>query len=235
MARLSTEKNSFLNGLLNADDTGLIGYSMGGYGVINVAGAGYSLQASQFFSSMSNGSKALQRRTFGNQDFEASIDPRIKAVVAFAPWGMTRGVWNAKGLSGINIPALFVAGSMDDISGYEKGTKAIFEGAVNSDRYLLTYVNARHNVAPNPPPAESLEPGLHLDEYLRYADSVWDMRRINNINQHFVTAFLGWHLKKKDGHASYLTIDNNEEKQEWPGFKPRTTVGLKLEHRDANE
>lgn len=235
IAHLGQQENSFLYKLVNPDLTALIGYSMGGYGVLNAAGAGYSPQASQFFSSMSNGSKALQRRTFGNQNFEASMDPRIKAVVAFAPWGMTRGVWNFEGLSGIKIPALFVAGSKDDISGYEKGTKAIFEGAVNADRYLLTYLNARHNVAPNPPPAESFEPGLHLDEYLRYADSVWDMRRINNINQHFVTAFLGWHLKNKDSYASYLNINNNEEEKEWPGFKPRTTIGLKLEHRDGNE
>ncbi len=235
ITRLEQQTNSFLNGLVNPDLTALIGYSMGGYGVINVAGAGYSPQATQFFSAMSRGSKALQQRTVGNPEFESSIDPRIKAVVAFAPWGMTRGVWNAQGLAGIKIPSLFVAGSMDDISGYEKGTKAIYEGAVNSNRYLLTYQNARHNVAPNPPPPESLEPGLHIDEYLRYADSVWDMRRINNINQHFVTAFLGMHLKNMDSYASYLNIDQVEEGKEWPGFKPRTTVGLELEHLDANE
>jgi predicted dienelactone hydrolase len=235
ITRLEQEANSFLNGLVNPDLTALIGYSMGGYGVINVAGAGYSPQAAGFFSSVSKGSKALQKRTIGNAEFEASIDSRIKAVIAFAPWGMTRKVWNAEGLAGIKIPAFFIAGSMDDISGFEKGTKAIFEGAVNSDRYLLTYVNARHNVAPNPPPAEAFEPGLHIDEYLRYADSVWDMRRINNINQHFVTAFLGLHLKDKDSYDSYLNISENEEGKEWPGFKPRTTVGLELEHREGEE
>ena len=230
ITRLSKLENSFLNRLVNTDLTGLIGYSMGGYGVLNVVGAGYSPRATQFFSSMSNGSKALEKRSVRNAEFEASIDPRIKAVVAFAPWGMTRGVWNAEGLAGIKIPSLFVAGSMDDISGYEKGIKAIFEGAVNSDRYLLTYQYARHNVAPNPPPIASLEPGLHIDEYLRYADSVWDMRRINNINQHFVTAFLGMHIKNKDNYTKYLNIDNVEEGKEWPGFKPRTTVGLELDH-----
>jgi len=231
IAQLGKQENSFLAGLVNPDLTALIGYSMGGYGVINVSGAGYSPQAAQFFSSMSNGSSALQKRAIGNPDFQASIDPRIKAVVAFAPWGMQRGVWNAEGLAGIKIPSLFIAGSKDDISGYEKGTKAIFEGAVNSDRYLLTYLNARHNVAPNPPPAESLKPGLHLDEYLRYADSVWDLRRINNINQHFVTAFLGIHLKKMD-FAPYLNIDEKEEN--WKGFKPRTSVGLQLDHKTPN-
>jgi predicted dienelactone hydrolase len=143
---------------------------------------------------------------------------------------MQRAVWNSDGLAGIKIPSLFIAGSEDDISGYEKGTKAIFEGAVNSDRYLLTYINARHNVAPNPPPPESLQAGLHIDEYLRYADSVWDERRINNINEHFVTAFLGIHLKKMESYMPYLDVDENSNDENWYGFKPRTSVGLQLQH-----
>lgn len=139
MARLSQQNDSFLKNLVDSDNTALIGYSMGGYGAVNVAGAGYSPQAAQLFGGMTGGSTALQKRTMGNPEFEASIDPRIKVIVAFAPWGMQRGVWNAEGLAGIKIPSLFVAGSLDDISGYENGTKAIYEGAVNSDRYLLTY------------------------------------------------------------------------------------------------
>jgi predicted dienelactone hydrolase len=230
IAQLSESNDSFLFGLVNADLAALIGYSMGGYGVVNVAGAGYSPQATRFFSSMSGGCTALDKRAVGNPEFEASIDPRIKAIIAFAPWGMQRAVWNSDGLAGIKVPSMFIAGSEDDISGYEKGTKALFEGAVNSDRYLLTYVNARHNVAPNPPPPESLQPGLHIDEYLRYADSVWDERRINNINQHFVTAFLGIHLKKKDSYMPYLEVVENSNDENWHGFKPRTSVGLKLQH-----
>ncbi|PZX56542.1 alpha/beta hydrolase family protein [Algoriphagus chordae] len=233
MARLSQQTDSFLKNLVDSDNTALIGYSMGGYGAVNVAGGGYSPQAAQFFGSMAGGSKALLKRTVGNPEFEASIDPRIKVIVAFAPWGMQRGVWNAEGLAGIKIPSLFVAGSKDDISGYEDGTKAIYEGAVNSDRHLLTYIDARHNTAPNPPPAEALEPGRHIDEYLRYADSVWDMRRINNINQHFVTAFLGVHLKGKEEYKAFLDFDQ-EEKKAWPGFKPRTSIGLELDHQSAN-
>ncbi|WP_425635992.1 alpha/beta hydrolase family protein [Algoriphagus yeomjeoni] len=231
IARLGNEEGSFLKGVVNADNTALIGYSMGGYGAVNVAGAGYSPQAVQLFTGMTGGSKALLRRSVGNPEFEASIDPRIKVIVAFAPWGMQRGVWNAEGLAGIKIPSLFIAGSKDDISGYEEGTKAIYEGAVNSERYLLTYIDARHNTAPNPPPAEALELGRPIDEYLRYADSVWDMRRINNINQHFVTAFLGYYLKGNEDYKSYMDVNANPEKKEWPGFKPRTTVGLELDHQ----
>ena len=220
---------TFLAGLLDADNTALVGYSMGGYGALNAVGAGYSPQATKFFAQLANGSTALTTRTLADPAYKASLDPRIKAVVAFAPWGMERGVWDADGLANLTLPTLFVAGSQDDISGYEKGTKAIYEGAVNADRYLLTYVNARHNVAPNPPPAESLRPGLPLDEYLRYAEPAWNERRINNINQHFVTAFLGMHLKKLP-YAPYFELPEKTTEGTWKGFKPRTAVGLEMRH-----
>ena len=220
---------SFLSGLVDAEHTALIGYSMGGYGALNAAGAGYSKTALALFTNFSGGSKALEVLTTGHPDFIASYDQRIKAVVAFAPWGMERGIWDDEGLQGLKVPTFFVAGSQDDISGYEKGIKAIYVGSLNADRYLLTYQNARHNVAPNPPPPESLTPGLHFDEYYRYADPVWSEERINNINQHFVTAFLGIHLKKKE-FGSYLELDERSDEKTWTGFKPRSSVGLELLH-----
>lgn len=230
MARLGAKgSNSFLAGLADANNTALIGYSMGGYGALNAAGAGYSVQAANMFGQMTGGSTALQVRTPGSPEFRASQDPRIKAVVAFAPWGMERGVWDAEGLAGLTRPTLFVAGSKDDVSGYEKGIKAIYDGAVNADRYLLTYVNARHNVAPNPPPAESLKLGMPIGNYMHYSEPAWNERRINNINQHFVTAFLGIHLKKAD-YAKYFDLKENDADGPWTGFKPRTSVGLEMRH-----
>jgi len=228
--QMSGDKDHFLFELVDANNTGLVGYSMGGYGAINVAGAGYSPEAVAFFERMTGGSKALEQRMMGHPIFENSFDDRIKAIVAFAPWGMERGVWNAEGLQGLQIPTFFVAGSKDDISGYEKGIKAIYEGALNTERYLLTYEQARHNVAPNPPPKEALQKGLEINEYLRYADSVWDMRRINNINQHFVTAFLGVKLKKNEDYLPYLNAAELKTQDPWEGFLPRTSVGLQLDY-----
>ena len=206
MASLSEKgSNHFLSGLADANNTAIIGYSMGGYGVLNVGGAGYSDGAVQFFKGANGGSDALAVRSHSHSGYRSTVDVRVKAIVAFAPWGMARGIWDAEGLKGLRIPTFFVAGSEDDISGYEKGIKAIFEGTTNADRYLLTYMNARHNVAPNPPPPAALASGLHIDEYYRYAEPSWDQRRMNNINQHFVTAFLGTHLKGKD-YSKFLKI-----------------------------
>ncbi len=227
MAVENENSKFFLNKLVDVDNTGLIGYSMGGYGVLNVAGASYSDAAVKFFGAMTGGSKALEARTLSNSAY--GVDKRIKAVVAFAPWGMERGVWDSETLKGLKIPTFFVAGSQDDISGYEKGIKAIYTGAVNAERYLLTYINARHNVAPNPPPAESLKAGLHIDEYYRYAEPSWNEKRINNINQHFVTAFMGNYLKNQNNNK-FLELKPNSNDKTWEGFKNRSSVGLELLH-----
>ncbi len=222
-----------LAGVIDASNTGIIGYSMGGYGVLNVGGAGYSAGLGQFFGSMTGGNTAINSLMAGDKNYKGGTDSRIKAIVAFAPWGMERGIWDSEGLKGLKTPTFFVAGSQDDISGYEKGVKAIFDGAVNADRYMLTYFNARHNVAPNPPPAEALRPGLHIDEYYRYAEPSWDQRKMNNINQHFVTAFLGTHLKGED-FSKYLSLPQDSNENTWEGFKPRSSTGMELRYLEGN-
>jgi len=226
-----TGSNHFLAGLADANNTGLIGYSMGGYGVLNAAGAGYSSKLATFFAGIASGSKAIDARLAGNTSYAGSIDKRIHAVVAFAPWGMERGIWDSAGLAGLQTPTFFVAGSQDDVSGYEKGTKAIYLAAVNANRYLLTYENARHNTAPNPPPPESMKPGMKMDDYYHYAEPAWNERKINNINQHFVTAFLGIFLQHKD-FGKYLDLKEQSNQNNWFGFKPRSATGLLLQHTD---
>ncbi len=230
MAELSkANSKSFLAGLADADNTALIGYSMGGYGVLNAAGAGYSNKLDSFFSLLTGGSKAIQSRLTNNSDYKASRDSRIKAVVAFAPWGMQRGVWDTAGLLGLKVPTFFIAGTQDDVSGYELGTKAIFKNAVSANRYLLTYENGRHNIAPNPPPPETMQPGISPSEYGFYSEPAWKEQRINNINQHFITAFLGIYLKKKD-FSKYLEVNEKSNDNPWTGFKPRASIGLELLH-----
>lgn len=214
---------------MDTENIGIIGYSMGGYGALNVGGAGYSEGLGKFFGQMTGGSKAIDVLKNGNEAHTNAFNPKIKAIVAFAPWGMSRGIWDKEGLLGLKVPTFFIAGSEDDISGYENGIKAIFTGATNVERYLLTYANARHNIAPNPPPSESLAPGLPFDEYYRYAEPSWNERRINNINQHFVTAFLDTKLKGTD-HTKYLDLKPDSNIKTWEGFKARSSTGLELLH-----
>lgn len=243
--RLSTSPGHFLSGLVDASRTALIGYSMGGYGVVNVIGGGYSTASAAFGNAPPN--KLLAERSAANADYQHGRDPRIKAAMAIGPWGMQGGFWDADGLKGIRTPVMFVAGSADSVSGYERGTRAIYQAAVNADRYLLTFINANHNAAaPMAAPVEVLNaPPNGTDAYSHYADAVWDNVRMNNIFHHFATAFLSLHLKGETDKQAYLdvvphgkdavyAVDRNNTPLPahtyWKGFKRATAVGLILEH-----
>jgi predicted dienelactone hydrolase len=237
MARLAQPgSGSFLAGRLDATRTGIVGYSMGGYGVVNVIGGGYS-DASQTMN-RAPPNRLLGERSAGNPGYRQSIDPRIKAAIAIGPWGMQLGLWDADGLRGIRTPVLFVAGSADEVSGYARGIRALFEGAVNADRYLLTFVNAGHNAAaPYPAPVEVMgSNGAASAPYGHYADAVWDTVRMNNILQHFATAHFDRYLKADDTKRAYFEVAPPEAaavsaaRTSWKGFKRGTAVGLMLEH-----
>src|SRR5262245_12155250 len=83
---------SFTAGLVDATRAGIIGYSMGGYGVVNVIGGGYAAASATFSSSPPN--KMLAERGSANPEFQKSRDPRIKAAIAIGPWGMQGGFWD---------------------------------------------------------------------------------------------------------------------------------------------
>jgi predicted dienelactone hydrolase len=236
---------SFLAGLVDATRTGIVGYSMGGYGLVNVIGGGYSAASASMGTAPPN--KMLAERGAANPEYQKGRDPRIKAAIAIAPWGMQSGFWDLEGLKGIRTPVMFVAGSVDDVAGYEKGTRAIFEGAVNADRYLLTFINANHNAAaPIPAPAETYTtPERGTSPFTHYADAVWDTARMNNILDHFATAFFGLNLKGEQDKQAFLTVVPNGKdavfavdrdgkptaaNTYWEGFKRGTAVGLILEH-----
>ncbi|MGB7338553.1 MAG: hypothetical protein WBC91_06660 [Phototrophicaceae bacterium] len=240
MSRMSVD-DSFFAGLVDADNTAIIGYSMGGYGALNSIGAGYNATLEGFLGPV------VASRLASNEAYADSIDDRVKAAVLFAPWGgdlgvfgIPGGLWDDEALGGITIPTLWAVGSEDDVSQYSAVVN-LFENAINSDRYLLTYDNALHNVVPNPPPAEATA----LGDYERYADPSWNTAHINNVNQHFVTAFLNMTLKGDDTSA-YLdvAVENandavyavdgegnfTEDHTYWTGFSPRTALGLSFRH-----
>ncbi|HIF78607.1 MAG TPA: dienelactone hydrolase, partial [Sulfitobacter sp.] len=189
----------------------------------------------------------------GSDTHDALPDPRIKTAVAFGPWGMNRGFWDAEGLAGVQIPMLFIAGSQDDTSLYEDGIRAIWQNTSNVDRALLTYMNAGHNAgAPMPAPTESYyfseDKGFNISEH--YTDAVWDTARMNNIAQHFVTAWMDSHLKNdaekggyldlvEDSNAGVWSVEEDGTKKDdhsyWKGFAEGSAKGLMYETRAAGE
>ena len=192
----------------------IIGYSMGGYGALVSGGAGVAEAALTMEGAPPLGLWDIHRTP--------QVDPGLKAIVPIGPWGRHRGLWDAAGLAGLRVPMLVMAGSRDDISGYETGTRRIFTEATGVPRHLLTFVNAGHNAAaPYPAPAESWAVWPHLDfvPFDHYADPVWDTLRMNNIAQHFARAFLDLHLKGLTESAAYLD-------GAFKGFAPDTDRGL---------
>jgi len=250
MAQKAAEGGDFA-GLYDAENTGLIGYSMGGYGAIITAGGGVTETSVGYTWGGPHGTLGIHQA--GSDTHDALPDPRIKTAVAFGPWGMNRGFWDAEGLAGVQIPMLFIAGSQDDTSLYEDGIRAIWQNTSNVDRALLTYMNAGHNAgAPMPAPTESYyfseDKGFNISEH--YTDAVWDTARMNNIAQHFVTAWMDSHLKNDAEKGGYLDLvedsnagvwsveDDGTEKDDhsyWKGFAEGSAKGLMYETRAAGE
>jgi predicted dienelactone hydrolase len=244
VAEMASQSGHFLNGIVDVSRAAIIGYSMGGYGALASAGAGYSKQSTA--ASMVPGGY-FNDWIAGSEKFQLRRPAALKAVVAIAPWGGQPpfNSWDAAGLAGIRIPTLFIAGDQDDISDFQRGIKPAFDRAVNSDRCLLVYENARHNVGGNPPPPEALKNFRSLESY---DEPVWRKERLTAINQHFVTAFLDLFLKGDETRRPYLhpTPERSNDGKwplkpgesaagkfsdgadYWKGFQRRWAVGMQM-------
>ena len=237
--------------IIDANNIGLIGYSMGGFGAIASAGAGYD----QTGPSLNQIPAPMLSGLLGDNNFIAP-HPALKAIVAIAPWGAApvNRSWKAEALENIKLPLLFIAGDHDDVSGYDDGIKWLYDGAVNADRHMLVYENGRHSIGGNPEPP-------FADDYFDLTDwfnePVWRRDRVVGINQHFVTAFMNLHLKANEDARSYLDVaplrssdgewpippggytgnqvsDGDQDgKPYWKGFQRRWALGLQMHRAKA--
>jgi len=243
-------RGGLLGKLVDTDRLGLVGYSFGGYGVLEVGGARLD-PASKVVAALPAGLVAAYA---GNGDRAATLTTTgIRAIVAISPaGGAPWSVWGAAGagLSGVNAPLLVVVGSADRTVGYEQGPAAIFAAATHADRHMLVFVGAGHDIGTNPPPAE-----MHgsLWDFDWFGDAVWRKDRINAIATHFITAFLDSRLKgdatreawldvpsETSDHAAwqgdattYAAISQGGANPTWKGFLRGHQDGLILQHRVA--
>ncbi|MCK0167916.1 dienelactone hydrolase [Jannaschia sp. S6380] len=241
-----------IGAITDADRTGVVGYSMGGYGALIFGGAGLSQSAVERREPAHYNAPGdlLARNAAGSAAHADLIDPRLKAIVAIGPWGRNRDFWDADGLARLETPLLLVAGGEDDVSEYP-AIREIFEETSGTNRYLLTLEGANHNAAaPIPAPREAWEVSESLGRapFDHYADAIWDNVRMNNILQHFTTAFFAIHLKGFSDAADYFDLVENAEDgvwsmtesgdpaadhTYWTGFPDRSAKGLRLEQRLA--
>lgn len=230
-----------LAGIVDASRTGLVGYSMGGYGALIFSGAG--LAEGGWPERYNPPGDILSDLRVGAELHQEIQDDRLSAVVAIGPWGRNRGFWSEEGLSNIDLPLMIIAGSVDDVSEYE-AIRTIFDETTGTTRHLLTFEAANHNAAaPMPAPQEAWDdPAV----FGHYADAVWDTTRMNNILQHFVTAFMDLHLKEDAAKADYLELIENAEDGTyameddqptpehtyWAGFPDRSAKALRFETKE---
>ena len=224
IALLSHDRASFLNGRVDADNTAVIGYSMGAYGTLVTAGARLTHQAVE-------SADPMWSAPFGTLAVHETgpVDPRVRTAVVFAPAGWARGFFDAATVRGVKVPLLVVGGSADDVVDYDNGIRPTWQAARDADRALLTFENAGHNMGvllPAPEEADTIDPERHVNLVTHYLDTVWDTVRMNNVSQHFVTAWLGRYLKGDRTMEAYL--DGT-----WKGFPDHTVRGLRFETMKA--
>jgi len=244
-----------LAGAWDPSSAALAGYSMGGYGALVALGAGLAEDAfdDPYVRDTPLHGEVLAPLRAGDPFHDAlvaRVAPRVRAAVLFAPWGGQR-VWDARSLVHVRTPLLIAAGSEDDVSDYDGGIRRVWRDATSAPRDLLTFDLARHNVGPIPPPPEAAVPGRE-DDWWHYADPVWDPWRVLGVLQHACTAFLGRHLRGEDvdgylegaaratavalgapGAPLLPGVEADDDPRVWPGFAPRTCVGLRYERRTA--
>jgi pimeloyl-ACP methyl ester carboxylesterase len=215
IVEMAAQPDHFLHGILDGSKVAVVGYSMGGYGALTTAGAGYN-----------DNSMPMHFVPGGYMKTPGpKADERLKAIVAIAPWGEQPpySTWDVKGLAGIKIPSLFIAGDHDDVADYTNGIKPAFDEAVHSERCMLVYENARHNTGGNPAPDVAM-PFLKGDEskasYLHVQpeksdDGKWQITR----DQHDAGA--------------YSTGKDAQGELFWKGFQRRQALGLEMTCKSA--
>jgi len=238
--------------IIDANSIALIGFSMGGYGVLNHAGAGYDVDG-EAFNIVPNG--LMESQSEHNVEYQSTSRDHIDAIVTLAPWGGV-SAWTDTALANINAPMLMLAGSQDDVSNFDDGIARIFNKAVGCDRHLLVFQNASHNIAQVAAPSSA-----HLDirPWSTFEDPTWRRQRLLDVSNHFITAFLDWHLKGKTSRKAYFdvpTVLSNDGTWEqsfgedhsdryadgsdgsesyWRGFKRRQALGLELHSLEKGE
>jgi predicted dienelactone hydrolase len=228
---------------IDTDKIGLIGYSMGGFGALATAGAPYD-----------TASKAIKQLPASVQQVMTTtandVTPKIKALVTLAPWGGApdNRSWNSEGLAKVTAPVLVISGDHDDVADFDNGVSWIFDHLTGASRHLLIYRQARHNIAGNPVPI-SADTDFSTLEF--FSEPVWRTERINQINQHFITAFLDLNLKGDATKAAFLDLPTpiagegqwpsalgeqlggkyagDAQPKHWRGFQRRWVLGLEMQ------
>ncbi len=202
--------------LVDPSRVALIGYSMGGYGVLTAAGATLD-PASSAMSTVPGG--LLLRYARGGPRREDIVVKGVRAVVAIAPaGGNSLAAWGVEGVRDVEAPLLLIAGDADRTLDYATGARAIFDHATSVNRFLLTFKGCGHSIGLNPVP-EAMRARLWDQDW--FEDPVWRKDRVNAISAHFISAFLDRYVKDDTSRDAYLNVPASDSSEgSWPSPNP---------------
>lgn len=122
----------------------------------------------------------------------ATTDPRIKAVIALAPWNAA--VFGAQGLEGVTVPVMIQVGSADRVTPPAIDAYMHYTHISSTEKALVVFEGADHFLF--------AEGGIGVD------DAVWDMDTAHALVNHFATAFLLAHLYGNGDAAAVLAPES---------------------------
>ena len=194
----------------------LIGYSMGGYGVLTAAGA--TLDPTGPMTRMVPGDLLLRYARGGSRRGDM-LATGLRAIITLAPaGGGSLAAWGAEGLRNIDTPLLIIAGDADRTLDYATGARSIFDNVTGTNRYLLTLKGCGHSTGLNPAP-DTMRARLWDQDW--FEDPVWRKDRVNAISAHFISAFLDRYLKDDTSRDAYLNVPVPESAAgTWPAATP---------------
>ncbi len=202
--QVSTNPLNGLEGMINAEHAGAMGYSFDGYNALALSGARVD---PEFYLAQCAGAAAPNPAppewwidyncnmnvswdeftalagpaitTSEDGLWQPMTDDRILAVMPMAP----EGAWlfGERGLAAVNRPTLIIGATADDINPYDLEAVYIFEHLGTPDKIMISFIGEDHMMV------ESDEPVARM--------------------KHFATAFFGYYLQGRDDYTKYFSED----------------------------
>ncbi len=201
--QVATRPLTGLEGMINADQAGVMGYSFDGYNTLALSGARvepehYLYQCAHFselFPTVPDPARSyfcdLTQRwdeftanagaaltTSDDGLWQPMTDDRIRAVIPMAPDGAM--IFGERGLQTVDRPTLILVGTKDlGWNEYNRESSYIFEHLGTPDKALVSFIGEDHGMIFREEPLAKMK--------------------------HFVAAFFGYHLQGRSEYAEYFS------------------------------
>lgn len=196
--QVATNPLEGLEGMIDPQHAGAMGYSFDGYNALALSGArvdpdfyltecartslkphwvrmGYCNISDAWDQFSAHAGKAITSSDDGL--WQPMTDERIRAVMPMAPEGVA--LFGDRGLLAVDRPTLIIAGTDDDDCDYHDEAVYMYEHISTPDKRLISFVGDNHMMI------FSQEPVLRM--------------------KHFATAFFGYYLQRQDNYAKYIS------------------------------